>query len=248
LGEGKKNLYELRYRMKLTSVSIVALAVGLMLGRPAKATFTLFSTPAGSTVTDGAVNASVSFTTLANEVKITLQNLEADPRSVGQNLSALFFTVDTGQHSGSVLSSSGLERTVKGDGTFVDGSDVAAGWVLSGVGSAIQLDVLSGAGHAGPAHTIIGAPNASSQEYGNANASIAGNGPHNPFLAGPVTFNLSVPGVTAGSKVSTVRFQFGTTDGSNQIAVNQSSTVPEPGVMGVLVVGAVMGMYRRRVG
>jgi hypothetical protein len=33
-----------------------------------------------------------------------------------------------------------------------------AGWVLSASGNTISLDVLSGSGHAGPAHMIIGDP------------------------------------------------------------------------------------------
>jgi hypothetical protein len=233
--------------MNYKFVVLSALVASLMICARANATFTLFTTPAGSTVTDGAVNASVSFTTLNNEVQITLQNLGTDPKSVGENLSALVFTLDSGQHAGSIISSLGLERTVSAGGTYSDGSNVAAGWVLSGVGGSLQLDVLSGSGHAGPAHTVIGAPDGSNK-YGNANASIAGNGPHNPFLAGPVTFDLSIPGVTSGSKVSMVQFQFGTTDGSNQIAVTQSSTaVPEPGALGVVVVGAAISLFRRRV-
>ena len=231
--------------MNYRFVVLGALVASLMVCARADATFTLFNTPAGSTVADGAVNASVSFTTSTNEVQITLQNLGTDPRSVGQNLSALVFTLDSGQHAGSIISSSGLERAVSGGGTYSDGSNVAAGWVLSGVGGSLQLDVLTGSGHAGPAHTVIGAPDGSN-EYGNANASIAGNGPHNAFLAGPVTFDLSVPGVTSASKVSTVRFQFGTTDGSNQIAVTQSSDVPEPTAAGLVVVGAAISLFRRR--
>jgi len=231
--------------MKFNRVLVFALAAGFLC-QSARASFSVFTTPGGSTVTDGAVNASVSFTTLANEIQITLQNLQADPKSVGQNLSALIFTLDTGQHAGSILSSLGMERAVNGDGSFVDGSNVAAGWVLSAPGHSLQLDVLAGQGHAGPAHTLIGPANSSSHDYQNANASIAGNGPHNPFLAESVTFDLAVPGVTAASKVTTVRFQFGTTDGSNQIAMTQSSSVPEPGMPGVLVVGSVMTLLRRR--
>jgi len=225
-------------------VVLSALVASLILCARAHATFTFFNTPAGSTVTDGPVNASVSFTTLTNEVQITLQNLGTDPRSVGQNLSALTFTLDSGQHTGSIISSLGLERVVSGNGTYSDGSNVSAGWVLLGVGSSLQLDVLTGSGHAGPAHTLIGSPDASNR-YDNANASIAGNKPHNAFLAGPVTFDLSVPGVTSASKVSAARFQFGTTDGSNHV-MTQSSAVPEPGTLGVIIIGTALSLFRRR--
>src|SRR4051812_8177104 len=158
--------------MKWNRAVVFVLALPLCVCHSARATFSVFNTSAGSTVTDGTVNASVSFTTSSDQIHISLQNLQADPRSVGQNLSALLFTIDTGQHAGSIISSSGLERTVSRNGTFADGSTVAAGWVLSSVSNSLQLDVLSGAGHAGPAHTLIGAPNALSNEYDNANASI----------------------------------------------------------------------------
>src|SRR5690348_6494754 len=98
-------------RMKLNRVLIFTLAAGFVC-QSARASFSVFSTPGGSTVTDGAVNASVSFTTSTNQVQITLQNLQADPKSVGQNLSALLFTLDTGQHAGSIISSLGVERAV----------------------------------------------------------------------------------------------------------------------------------------
>ena len=233
--------------MTATRVAIFALAFGLFACPSAKATFSVFNT-SGSSVSGNAVNASVSFTTSANEVQITLQNLQADPRTVAQNLSALIFTIDSGQHTASLITSSGLERTVNGNGSFTNGPTVAAGWVLSSVGSSIQLDVLSGPGPAGPAHTLLADPNASTGKYSNANASIAGNGPHNAFLTGPVTFDLSVPGVTAASKVSTVTFQFGTTDGSNQIALNHSSAIPEPASASVLIAGAALSLLRRRQG
>jgi hypothetical protein len=123
-----------------------------------------------------------------------------------------------------------LERTINSASSpFVDGSTVATGWVLSAPGSSLELDVLAGPGHAGPAHTLIGKPDPSNPtEYTNANGSIAGNGSHNPFLANTITFTINFPGVTAASTISNVILQFGTTDGSNQVPGTPVSSVPEP--------------------
>jgi len=180
------------------------------------------------------VSASATFTTLANEVQLSLTNNQANPTSVIQNLSDVVFHLSTGQNSGSILSSSGTERTVNSNGTFAAGPTVSTGWALSTNGTGLQLNVLGTA--IGPAHTVIGPPGAGNL-YSNANGSIAnGPGPHNPFLFGPIVFDLSVPGVTTGSTVSSVDFSFGTTEGND--VSGTPSPVPEPTTL--LLLGSTM--------
>ena len=99
------------------------------------------------------------------------------------------------------------ERNIAADGTFTDGNVVDTGWALSNVGSTFHLNVLGTA--IGPAHLIIGGPDHSSV-YSNANGSIAGNGPHNPFLGLSAVFLIVDPGITADTQVSNVVFSFGT--------------------------------------
>jgi hypothetical protein len=239
--------------MKLRSRWFFLLAVGLGLaGTPAKANVITYVTPTGATAGGEAVNASVTFTTSFNAVMVVLTNLEADPKDVGQNLSDLFFTLNTGQNVGSLTSGTGTVRTVNGGGTFVDGGSAAAGWVLSTSGSGFLLDVLAGTGHAGPAHTLIGPANSGTGKYSNANASIAGNGPHNPFLNQTATFVLSVSGVTADSTVSSATFSFGTTAGNNvtgQSVTGQSIGAPEPSSFFLVGIGlgltSFFGLRRR---
>src|SRR5262245_2667169 len=151
---------------------------------PVQAGTITYVTPSGSSTGGGPVSAEAVFTTSANTLSITLTDLQANPTDVAQLLSDLSFTIGNGgSFTGSSLTSgTGQEITVAGDGTFTLGGTVAAGWVYSNANSTSGLlDVLAGPGHAGPAHLLIGPPGPGGT-YGNANGSIAGNGPHNPFL------------------------------------------------------------------
>jgi hypothetical protein len=189
------------------------------------------------------VNAQATFTTGAGTLMITLQNFQNNPTSVIQCVSAIGFTLSSGQTSGSLVSSSGLARTIASNGSYSDGGMVAAGWVLSG----LTLDVLSGPGHAGPHHTAIGGPDGSNV-YSNANNSITGNGPHNPFLAGPITFTLNIAGLTAASDVNSMFFQFGTADGTNRVPGVPPPSVPDSGTTVMLLGAAIagLGLLRRK--
>jgi hypothetical protein len=226
------------------ALSLAILSAGWVSG-DCRANSVTFVTPAGSTAGGQPVSAEAVFTTSMNTLTITLTNLQANPTSVVQNLSDLFFTLSSGQTTGTLTSSSGMERTVNGNGSFTDGSVVPTGWKLST--GPLELNDLA-AGAAGPAHLIIGPPDGLGQ-YSNANGSIAGNKPHNPFLAGPVMFTLDIPGVTVDSTVSSATFSFGTTAGVNVPGMVPMPFVPEPSslvLVGVAVAGLAVGHGRRR--
>src|SRR5262249_4151137 len=156
---------------------------------PAQAVTMTFTTPTGSTAGGQPVSAQVVFTTGIGTLHIDLTNLQVNPISIIQNLSDLGFTLSSPITGALLTASSGMERTVNADGTFTNGSSVSTGWALEGspnpTGEALRLHVLGTL--IGPAHTIIGPP-AGTGLYSAANGSIAGNGPHNPFLAGTVSF------------------------------------------------------------
>jgi hypothetical protein len=208
-----------------------------------------FATASGAKESGGnPVSASVDFTTSANTITVAITNLFVDPKTIAQNISDLFFDVSKGSVStGSITSSAGLSRDVASNGSYTDGSVVATGWLYSGSGSTIHLDGLNGAGFT-PAHTIIGSPNGSNI-YGNANNSITGNGPHNPFLAGTVTFTLNVTGMTADTSISNVIFSFGTASGDN-VPGTPGTAIPEPASMTLVAIGiaslASVAAARRR--
>jgi len=193
------------------------------------------------------VDATAAFTTSAGIITVVPNNLEVNPTAVSQHISDLLFTVITGQTTGSIdqANSSGTSRTVNGDGSFVDNGAVSpTHWSLRTSGSQLYLNDLTGGQ---PVQTIIGSPGIGG--YTNANGSIAGSGPHNPFLFGPVTFTLDVAGVASSSDITAVTFSFGTAAGENVDGV-KGSTVPEPGSIvlaatGLAMLGAV-GVVRRR--
>jgi hypothetical protein len=223
----------------------------LAVGSSALANSVTFFTAPGATESGGSpVDASGTFTTGADTLTIDLSNLltASQMKNVAQNLSDVFFTLDTTSSSGSVSSSTATFVNIDGSGNAtiasVPGTD-PIGWALTNAGSDYLLNGLAG-GAFTPAHTIIGGtPGDTVDPYSAANASIAGNGPHNPFVQGTGEFVLSIPGVTAGTNVSDVVFSFGTTAGDNV----PGGVVPEPRFTSLLLFAGIMTaalVYRRR--
>jgi PEP-CTERM motif-containing protein len=224
------------------SFAITAIATGLMsmtAAAPAQALPVLFATPDGSTVGGLPVNAAATFDIASGTLDIVLSNLQTNPTSVVQNISDLFFALSTG--AATLDSSQGTERTVNQNKTFTDGNSVSTGWRLisatfDGV-SGFELCVICSDGvnaGVGPAHTVIGGP-AGDNKYDNANGSIAGNGPHNPFLAESATFHLSV---APDAQVTGATFSFGTTAGSNVPGQCERNCTPVPEPASLVILGS----------
>jgi len=224
-------------------VALLLLLLGAIGASNAQADTVTFMTPAGSTTGGLPVDASATFVSGAGTLTITLTDLQANPTSVVQLISDLSFGLSNGATSGTIASSSGQEIIVNGGGTFTTGSTVATGWALNSVSGGLQLDVLGTP--TGPSHLIIGPPDGGGT-YSNANGSIAGNDPHNPFLNGSATFMLDIAGVTADTTITSATFSFGTTEGAN--LVPGTTTVPEPAAFQLLTSGllGIVLVYRKR--
>jgi hypothetical protein len=219
-------------------VALAGLALGSVSAPVHAGSITYFATsPASNNQT---VSANAVFTTSAGSLTITLSDTVANPHDVAQLLSDLTFTVGNGGSlTGSSLSnSSGQEITVASGGTSTLGSTVSTGWGYTPG----NLDVLGTA--TAPKHLIIGPPG-SGGTYSNANASIAGNGSHNPFLNQSATFTITGSGITADTTITSATFSFGTTPG-----VTSHGFVPEPSSLVLSASGfglvGVVGVWRSR--
>jgi hypothetical protein len=172
------------------------------------------TTTPGATVPDGSVSATAKFTPSNGVITVLLADTLVDPKSVGELLSGVSFTLASGVTSGTLGSTSANIRKVARDGSFTDLGPASTGWALDeNFNGGFQLCVLcTDLGAVGPSHLLLGNP-AVSGTYSSANASIAGNKPHNPFTQGVATFLINIPGVTSSDSVTSATFYFGTTAG-----------------------------------
>jgi hypothetical protein len=175
------------------------------------------TTPPGAAVTDGPVSASATFTNPGDgTIVVTVANNLADPRSAGQLLNGVAFTLSEGETTGTLGINTAIIGTVQKGGVFTQiGSNPApTGWALAdNFYGGLELCVLcKDLGGIGPSHLLIGSP-APSGKYDSANASIAGNKPHNPFTTGTASFTIAINGITPTSTVIAATFFFSTTDG-----------------------------------
>jgi MYXO-CTERM domain-containing protein len=224
----------------IAAVALMAVAITTPAARASTQTFV-----SGSTSSAGdPVSAQAVFTPGAGTVSITLTDLLANPTSIAQTISDLSFNVSGLSGSGTLSSSNANTIFVNGDGTTSPGSTgVSTGWGLNNnPGGVLQLDAL---GFIGPANLIIGPPGPGGV-YSNANGSIAGNSPHNPFINQTATYVISAPGVTSSSIITNVVFSFGTTAGDTSPG---TPSTPEPSSMAIAGLGALgflgYGLRRR---
>jgi hypothetical protein len=185
----------------------------------------------------GQVNAQATFhQSGGNLLQISLQNLGVTA-NVGQAISGIQFQICDA--SGNVLNLTGSITTQNNAMVSVDGSGnvtnlgtLASGWGLSSAGPSFTMTALgfTGNGTNPPDETILGS-------LSGPNASIAGNGPHNPFINQTGVFSLTLSqNLPAGFQICNVVLLFGTGP-SSVSATPGATTVPEPASMLLLSTG-----------
>jgi len=210
----------------------------------ASANTVTFVTTAGAQSQGLPISASATITTGANGlITVALSDLLANPTSVTQLVSDLFFTINVSSALSTTTTPTASLINIAANGTSSASGDAVASWGLSSSGFVIHLDSLVG----GPSQTIIGPG-----PYTNANGSIAGNGPHNPFINGTANFSFNVTGVTAATTITAATFSFGTVSGENITGCIQGSTqctstnLPEPISSALVGTGLVSLFFLRR--
>jgi len=216
-----------------TKLIITGLAVLAVLTAASTRANTIdFTTPAGTSSSDGPLSAEAVLTAGSGQVTITLTDLLANPTSAGQLISGVVFDI-TGATGLGTVSGSGKLATIAANGSYttpVSASSLTH-WADTMSGSTFTLTTLSGSQ---PNQMIIG-PDNGSGKFSNANASIIN---FNPTVLGSASFTLSIPGVTSASTISNVRIEFGT---GPDTVVGTPPTVPDGGSTVALLGMALCG-------
>lgn len=202
----------------------------------------------GNNTNGNPVDVRIMFDLTGTVLTLTAENLLASPTSVAQVITGVKFMYQgyAGTPTYSNANSNGSEITVNSNGTTTAGlANVDMNWVqYNTVNGAIVCLICQGLGSDAPGqkeHGIIGPG-----PFTSSGGSIAGNGPHNPFIDQTGTFVFNLPGVTNTFALTGVSVYFNTTSGTS---ITQScggpclppneQVVPEPSTYGLLAAGLI---------
>jgi len=198
-----------------------SLLLAFLLPALAAGTTITFVVPSGTTVNGLPVSGFATVTTGMGQMDIHLVNLQDNPKSVIQGFNGVSFVLPEGLAATGILFGSAEAVNIASDGSYTSLGDISIGWVLDSSGLMVGMLLPGGSG---PAQLLLGGPD-SEGIYSDANGSIAGNNPHNPFLKEGLDLTLSVPGMTPDTEVLGSTIYFGTASGQG---VPLESSAPEP--------------------
>ena len=229
--------------------ALVALMAAAIFGLSSPAQGQVFNTI--GTLDGKPINASATFVTSLNQIQITLTNLQADPTSVIQAISDVYFTatdplngVLTGGPSTSALAV-GTYINISNTGAVSGAGNDLKSWQLTngtgpfGGANTYHLNALwGGGGLQGGQGLIIGDNTGATYPCDSGAGSICGNPGHNPFVDQTATFTLAITGATVNTIISNVVLSFGT-DGA---------VIPIPAAVWLFISGllGLIGIARRK--
>jgi len=236
-------------KMLPCALLVSALLWGGLMSRDARADVK-YTTVAGSN-SDGPLAATVQFTAIAGGLKITVTNTlpSTSVMAKGQAVSAFSFTVSGlskptafYQLSGKSVNSADFTAgsTFPGSATVTTFTDTGSGtidhWKFTTPGSnLVQLETAGNDSPGGNPHYMI-LPSSAKTGSG----SSLSQGHFDPYILGPGTFFLTVPGVTASTVLTTANFTgvkvaFGTGPDKTLGTTGTIENAPEPSTMTIVL-------------
>src|SRR5690349_18517912 len=164
---------------------------------PAQATVITFTASSPDLSSNGPVDASATITTLANEIDVTLTDLQAGIQSAGQEISGVIITLSVVPTSVSIGSSTGTLIDAPST-TPVSGSP-AAHWGVGHSSFTITLETAGPFAQGGQPYDLIIGPS----PWPDLNQSVTH---HEPEIHGTGTFDLMALGVTSATTVDSLQF------------------------------------------